>query len=333
VENEEWRDTAGMSKQETFSGLAWKNKGRKTRRERFLAEMDAIIPWSGLVGLIEPHYPKAGRGRQPLGLEKMLRIYFLQQWFDLSDPQAEDAIYDSESMRRFVGVDLSEDVIPDETTILRFRHLLEEHKLTAAMFEQINGLLEEKGLLLRSGTIMDATIISAPSSTKNGTDSRDPEMRQTKKGKNWHFGMKVHVGTDRRGVVHSVTTTHAAVADITQLEELLHGQEREIYGDQAYWKEADWQFFRAAGVRYRINRRGTHHRPLTEHQRAVNRSRSRRRARGEHAFRIVKRLWGFTKVRYRGILKNSTRVFAAFALANLYLMRKYIVPNQESCLC
>ena len=320
-----------MGKQQTFSGLAWRNKGKMTRRERFLGEMDAIIPWERLVKLIEPHYPKAGRGRQPLGLEKMLRIYFLQLWFDLSDPQAEDAIYDSESMRRFAGVELSADTVPDETTILRFRHLLEKHNVAEAMFAEINALLETKGLLLRSGTIVDATIIAAPSSTKNGKQSRDPEMKQTKKGNAWHFGMKVHVGTDKRGVVHSLTATHAAVADITQLGELIHGEERELYGDQAYWKEADRQRFRAAGVRYRVNRRGSFHRPLTEHQRAINRTRSRRRARGEHAFRIVKRLWGFAKVRYRGLLKNTARAFASFALANLYLVRKYIVPRQQTC--
>jgi len=320
-----------MGKQQTFSGLAWRNKGKMTRRERFLGEMDAIIPWERVVKLIEPHYPKAGRGRQPLGLEKMLRIYLLQLWFDLSDPQAEDAIYDSESMRRFAGVELTDDTVPDETTILRFRHLLEKHKVAEAMFAEINDLLENKGLLLRSGTIVDATIIAAPSSTKNGKQSRDPEMKQTKKGNAWHFGMKVHVGTDKRGVVHSLTATHAGVAEITQLDELIHGEERELYGDQAYWKEADRQRFRAAGVRYRVNRRGTHHRPLTEHQRTINRTRSRRRARGEHAFRIVKRLWGFAKVRYRGLLKNTARAFATFALANLYMVRKYIVPRQQTC--
>lgn len=322
-----------MTKQQTFAGLAWKNKGKKTRREQFLSEMNQIIPWTALIDLIEPYYPKAGRGRQPLGVEKMLRIYLLQIWFDLSDPQAEDAIYDSESMRRFVGVELSDDVVPDESTILRFRHLLEKHQLTEAMFEQINGLLEAKGLLLRSGTIVDATMIAAPSSTKNSTNSRDPEMRQAKKGNTWHFGMKVHVGTDRRGVVHSLVTTHAAAADITQMDALLHGEEREVFGDQAYWKEADRQRLRATGVRYRVNRRGTHHRPLTEHQKKINQSRSRTRARGEHAFRIVKRLWGFAKVRYRGLIKNTARAFASFALANLYLVRKFIVPDRERCLC
>jgi IS5 family transposase len=321
-----------VAKQQTFAGLAWQNKGKKTRRERFLAEMDAIMPWRQLLELIEPHYPKAGHGRPPLGLEKMLRIYFLQIWFNLSDPGAEEAIYDSESMRRFARIELSEDKVPDETSILNFRHLLEEHELTKAMFERINGLMEDKGLLLRSGTIVDATIIAAPSSTKNGTESRDPEMKQTRKGKNWHFGMKVHVGTDKRGVVHSLTATHAATADITQMDMLLHGEERTIFGDQAYWKEADRQRFRAAGVRYRVNRRGTAQRPLTHHQKTLNQSRSRMRARGEHAFRIVKQLWGFTKVRYRGIAKNAARALASFAIANLYLMRRYIVPHQEWCL-
>lgn len=308
-----------MTKQQTFAGLAWKNKGKKTRREQFLSEMNQIIPWELLMEMIEPHYPKAGRGRQPLGLEKMLRIYLLQIWFDLSDPQAEDAIYDSESMRRFVGVELSDDVVPDESTILRFRHLLERKSLTEGMFELVNRVLEAKGLLLRSGTIVDATMIAAPSSTKNDTNSRDPEMRQTKKGNTWHFGMKVHVGTDRRGVVHSLVTTHAATADITQMGALLHGQEREIFGDQAYWKEADRKHFRAQGVRYRINRRGTHHRPLTEHQKKINQSRSRTRARGEHAFRIVKRLWGFAKVRYRGLMKNTARAFATFRICKSLL--------------
>src|SRR5246127_5817223 len=191
---------AGMGSQRMFASMAWSAKDKVTRREQFLAEMDVVIPWARLLRLIEPHYSKAGNGRQPLGMEKMLRIYFLQIWFNLSDPGAEEAIYDSESMRRFARVELSEDTIPDETTILNFRHLLEEHELTRAMFESINGLLEGKGLLLRSGTIVDATIIAAPSSTKNGTESRDPEMKQTKKGNNWHFGMKVHVGTDKRGV-------------------------------------------------------------------------------------------------------------------------------------
>lgn len=322
-----------MAKQRTFASLAWSSKGKVTRRERFLAEMDQVIPWAALLALIEPHYPKAGRGRQPLGLEKMLRIYFVQQWFNLSDPQAEDALYDSESIRRFVGVELGDDVIPDETTILRFRHLLERHQLTAAIFAAIRGLLEERQLLLKAGTIVDATIIHAPSSTKNASQTRDPEMRQTRKGKQWYFGMKLHIGADPRGLVHSLTATDAATADITQLPALLHGQERDLYGDQAYWKEDHRVHWRASGGRYRVNRRGTTKRPLTQRQRAVNRRRSQIRARGEHPFHVVKRLWGFVKVRYRGLAKNTVRAFTMFGLANLYLVRRHLLPPEwEPCL-
>jgi transposase, IS5 family len=281
--------------------------------------------------LIAPHYPKAGRGRQPLGLEKMLRIYCVQQWFNLSDPQAEDAIYDSEAIRRFVGVELSEDVIPDETTILRFRHLLEEHQLTAAIFVAVRELLAEQRLLLQAGTIVDATIIAAPSSTKNAQQARDPEMKQTRKGNQWYFGMKVHVGTDRRGVVHSLTTTNAAQADVTQLPGLLHGAERVVYGDAAYWSQGWRRAFQERGVRYRMNRRGTRAHPLSAQWKAINRSRSRVRARGEHAFHVVKRLWGFAKVRYRGLAKNTARAFAAFALANLYLVRYRLLPAGATC--
>ena len=262
----------------------------------------------------------------------MLRIYFLQQWFNLSDPQAEDAIYDSEAMRRFARVELGDDVVPDETTILRFRHLLEQHRLTAAIFEAVKELLTAKRLLLQSGTIVDATIIAAPSSTKNAAQARDPEMKQTRKGNAWHFGMKLHVGTDPKGRVHSLTATHAGAADITQLPQLLHGDERVLYGDQAYWKAADRQALEARGVRYRVNRRAASpRRPLSARWRAINRARSRTRARGEHAFHVVKRLWGFAKVRYRGIAKNLARAFSLFALANLYLVRRQLLPPAARC--
>lgn len=315
-------------KQETFASLAWSNKGRTTRRERFLAEMNAVVPWQRLLALIAPHYPKGKGGRPPMPMERMLRIYFMQQWFNLSDPQAEDSLYDMESMRRFAGIELADDAIPDETTILNFRHLLEEHKLTEQMFAEIRQLLEDKKLLLKSGTIVDATIISAPASTKNASQERDPEMKHGKKNdREWKFGMKVHVGTSKQGLVHSIVTGPANEADITKVDGLLHGAENELYGDQAYWSEDHRQQCGHAGIRYRVNRRprGRHH-PLSEYQRTINRARSRCRARGEHAFHVVKRLWGFAMVRYRGLAKNTVRVFAMFALANLYLLRRRLMP-------
>ncbi len=315
-----------MSEQQTFAGLAWTTKKKQTRREQFLGEMNAVIPWAELVALITPHYPTGAGGRRAMAVETMLRIYCLQHWYDLSDPGAEDALYDSESMRRFVGLELGADAIPDETTILHFRHLLERHQLTEVMFDRVRGLLEARGLLLKSGTVVDATVISAPSSTKNATKTRDPEMRQSRKGKTWYFGMKVHTGTDPHGLVHSLVTTDAAAADVTQLPYLLHGAERLLYGDQAYWSELDRQLAQAVGIRYRVNRRPTKPHPLTKRWKAINRARSRVRARGEHAYHVVKRLWGFSKVRYRGLAKNTVRVFAAFALANLYLVRKRLRP-------
>lgn len=319
-----------MEKQQSFASAAWRRKGKVTRREQFLSEMDKVIPWSRLLELITPHYHAGKTGRQPHDLERMLRIYFLQQWFDLSDPQAEDAIYDIEPMRRFAGVELGEDKVPDESTILRFRHLLEKHQLTEAIFEAVKDLLEGHRLLLRAGTIVDATIIAAPSSTKNAEGKRDPEMKQTRKGNTWHFGMKLHVGTDTCGVVHSLTATHAGAADIKQMPDLLHGDESSIYGDQAYWKEADRQDFEAAGVRYRVNRRAAGgNKNLNKRWRKINRARSRTRARCEHPFRVIKELWGFRKTRYRGIAKNLARAQTMFALANLYAVRKKLLPPEE----
>ncbi len=321
-----------MGDQHTFAGLAWSGKKKQTRRERFLAEMDAVIPWAEFGAVIAPHYPTGVGGRRAMPLERMLRIYFLQHWYDLSDPAAEDALYDSEAMRRFVGVELGEDAIPDETTILHFRHLLERHQLTEVMFDRVRRLLEARGLLLTSGTVVDATILHAPSSTKNATATRDPEMKQGRKGTNWYFGMKVHTGSDRRGIVHSLTTTHGAEADLNQLPYLLHGAERELFGDQAYWAEADRQAAEAAGLRYRINRRPAPHHPLSARWKQINRARSRIRARVEHAYHVVKHLWGFRKVRYRGLAKNTVRVFAVFALANLYLLRHRLRPTGATCL-
>ena len=314
--------------QTSLGPVGWSLKSKVTRRGQFLTEMDAVIPWSALFALIEPFYPKAENGRPPHPMARMLRIYFMQQWFNLSDPAMEDALYDSESMRGFAGLDLSRDVVPDESTILRFRHLLEKHKLTEAMFAQVRQLLEQKGLLLKSGTIVDATIVAAPPSTKNAAGQRDPEMRQTRKGKDWHFGMKLHVGTTKQGLVHSLATGPANEADITRMDELLHGQESELYGDQAYWSQDHRLQCQHAGIRYRVNRRPNASGALSERERAINRSRSRRRARGEHAFHIVKRLWGFAKVRYRGLYKNTVRAFAMFALANLYMVRRRLMPQR-----
>jgi IS5 family transposase len=322
-----------MGEQRTLAGESWSAKTKVTRRERFLAEMHAVIPWAELRGLIAPHYPKPGRGRPPMPLDWMLRIYFLQQWFNLSDPAAEEALYDSEAMRRFVGVELGDDAFPDETTILHFRHLLERHGLTAQLFATVRGLLSAKGLLLTAGTIVDATILHAPSSTKNATKARDPEMKQTRKGNQWYFGMKAHVGTDPRGVVHSLVTTDAAQADVTQLPQLLHGEERVLYGDKGYWKQEDRRLCEAAGIRYRVNRRGTEEHPATTpYWKRVNRARSRIRARGEHAFGVVKHLWHHTKVRYRGLAKNTSQLFTLFALANLYLLRHRLGARQATCL-
>jgi transposase, IS5 family len=313
-----------MGDQRTFGDLAWAGKKKVTRRERFLSEMDAVVPWKNLVRLIAPHYPQSPVGRPAMPIETMLRIYFVQQWFDLSDPAAEDALYDVESIRRFVGVDLSDDAVPDESTILRFRHLLEQHQLPAAIFATVRTLLERKGILLKSGTIVDATIIHAPSSTKNATGTRDPEMRQTRKGNQWYFGMKAHIGTDVNGVVHSLTTTDAAQADITQVVDLLHGDEEVLYGDSAY--SAEWlrEECQAVGIRNEVNERGPRD---TKRARDRDRARSRRRARVEHPFHVVKRLWGFTKVRYRGLAKNTARLYTMFALANLYMKRKELCPT------
>jgi IS5 family transposase len=315
-------------KQTTFASAAWEKKGKVTRREGFLGEMDRVVPWSPIVALIEPHYPRAGNGTQPMPLERMLRIHFMQQWFNLSDPAMEDALYDSESMRRFAGIELVEDAIPDESTILRFRHLLERHGLSEQIFGLVRGLLEQKRLLLKSGTIVDATIIDAPPSTKNEAKARDPEMKQGKKNaREWRFGMKAHVGTDPNGLVHTLVTTHAGASEFNQLPKLLHGEERELYGDQAYWSEMHRIAAKEHGVRYRVNRRPNPGRPLSEYQRRLNRLRSATRARGEHAFRVVKQLWGYSKVRYRGLAKNTARLFTMFALANLYLVRRRLLAT------
>lgn len=300
------------------------DKGKKTRREQFLAEMEQVVPWGRLYALIEPHYPKGSRagGRPPLPLERMLRIYCVQQWYNLSDPGAEEALYDSITMRRFAGVTTDEDVIPDETSILNFRRLLEKHALSERLFGEINAYLSERGLFVGKGTIVDATIINAPPSTKNEKKKRDPEMHQTRKGKQWYFGMKVHTGTDAdSGLVHSVRGTSANVADVNMLGELLHGDEERLHGDSAYHSKQLKAQAEASGIAFNVNQRGTKTRPLTQAQRARNRRFSRIRAIGEHPYLVVKRLWGHAKVRYRGIAKNLAQMNTLFGLANLYRVR------------
>jgi IS5 family transposase len=312
-------------KQSSFASLAWETKKKITRREKFLADMDAVMPWDELLAVIEPHYAKGDRGRPPMGLELMLRIYFMQQWFNLSDPAMEDGLYDSESMRRFAGVDLGQDAVPDETTILNFRRLLETHHLTAKLFARTNRYLEQQGLLVKSGTIVDATIINAPTSTKNESGERDPEMRQTKKGNQWYFGMKVHVGTDQRGVVHSAAVTPASVHDSQVMDDLVHGQEKTVFGDQAYAGRARQTAYRARGIRWGVATKAPPGRRLAERERKRNRRLSSVRAMGERPFLVIKHLWGHAKTRYRGLYKNAVQFFTLLALSNLYLLRRALV--------
>jgi IS5 family transposase len=292
--------------------------------------MDKVIPWAELVQVIEKYYPKAGNGRQPMPMERMLRIYFMQQWYALSDPAMEDALYDIESMRRFADIDLSVDIVPDETTILNFRHRLEKHNLTKQIFEKTKNYLKERGLLLREGTIVDATIINAPSSTKNREQVRDPEMRSTRKGNNYYFGMKAHVGTDTgKGLVHDIVVTDASIHDSQMMDELVHGEEQAVYGDKAYSDEKKKAGYEAKGIKWRVNIRGCRWRKLTEKEVATNHEQSQTRAKVEHIFLVVKHLWHYTKVRYKGLYKNTVQVFSLFALANLYLVRHELKATGE----
>jgi transposase, IS5 family len=299
---------------------------KKTKRALFLEEMEHVVPWHALCALIEPHYRKAGNGRPPVGVERMLRIYFLQQWFNLSDPAVEEALYDSVGLRQFVGIDLGQEPVPDETTVCKFRHLLEEHKLGGEMLETVNLHLQKKGVRITTGTIVDATIIHAPSSTKNREEQRDPEMHQTKKGNQWYFGMKAHVGVDSKTkIIHSAAVTAAHVADATVLPELLHGEETRVWGDQAY--RGQTEVIREAAPRARdcTHRRYRYKNRIDEVERAKNRNKSRIRSKVEHVFQILKLKFGFVKVRYRGLKKNANRLFAACALVNLFLARKKLL--------
>jgi IS5 family transposase len=314
-------------KQRTLATMTgFERYSKKTRRAAFLEEMEQVVPWAELCGLIEPYYPKVGNGRQPVGVERMLRIYFLQQWFNLSDPAVEEALYDSAVMRSFVGIDLGQEPVPDETTACKFRHLLEEHGLGGEILQAVNLYLESQGVKITTGTIVDATIIHAPSSTKNREQKRDPAMHQARKGKQWYFGMKAHVGVDSKTkMIHSVVATAANVADCTVLPELLHGEETKVWGDQAYRGQTEAIQAVAPVAQDMTHKQYRFKNRVDEVERAKNRNKSRVRSKVEHVFAVLKLQFGFTKVRYRGLKKNANRLFATCALVNLFLMRRKLV--------
>lgn len=319
-----------MENQMSFAASEYAQKKKQTRREKFLGEMEKLVPWSRLVGVIEPYYPKGERGRPPIGIERMLRVYFLQQWYGLADEALEDAIYDSQAMRIFAGIDLSREAVPDATTLLKFRHLLERKALTQRILAEVNAQLVEQKRIMKEGTIVDASIIAAPSSTKNAGKQRDPEMHQVKKGNQWHFGMKAHIGVDAQsGLVHSVPGTAANVSDISQTHGLLHGEEKDVFADAGY-----------GGVEKRPEIRGRGNQPLwhvaakrgrirsmaegqiKELTRRLEKLKAGVRARAEHPFHIIKNIFKYRKTRYRGLAKNTAQLHTLFALANLILARR-----------
>lgn len=312
-----------------FAEAEYGAKKRQTQSEAFLERREALTPRAELEPRIAPHDVRGASGRPPDRLARDAAGAMSAAALQPEDPARDDALCEVESMRRLAGVTLER--VPDETTILNFRHLLQRRDLGEVLFTAIHEHLARRGLLWRAGTIRDATIIAAPESTKNAAGARDPEMHQTRKGKNGYFGMKLHIGTDRRGLVHTVASGPAHEADITRLPELLHGKEREILGDQAYWSQEQRQRFARAGIRYRASRRARPGRPLTEHQKRINRIRSRARAWGEFPFHVVKRLWGYARTRYRGLYKNTVRAGVMFGLANLYLVRRRLLPQGAQC--
>lgn len=294
--------------------------GRATRKTEFLARMEALVPWAEFCALIEPHYPKAGNGRPPVGLERMLRMYLIANWFNLADEACEDALYDIAAFRDFCRIDLGRERVPDATTLLNFRHLLEQHQIGAALFAKVGELLLVNGMKLSGGTIVDATLIAAPPSTKNLEQSRDPEMHQSKKGNQWYFGMKLHIGADSQsGLIHSASVTAGNVHDSQELPNLLHGGETRVYGDSAYRGEKQRERLKAIAPRAKdfTNKRAYKSKPLTEADKQTNRRKSSVRSKIEHPFLTLKRIWGFAKVRYRGLAKNANRAFAMLALINL----------------
>lgn len=318
--------------QKSFSDLEYAAKRKVTKRERLLGELEAITPWADLLSALSPHYPKGdGRGRPPIGLERMLRMYIVQQTLGLSDEGIEDALYDSHAIRNFVGIDLGREAAPDATTLLKFRHLLEANQLTERIFTAIKTHLAAKGLMLREGTIVDATIIAAPSSTKNQDGKRDPEMHQTRKGNQWHFGMKAHIGVDAdSGLVHTVIGTAANVNDVTQANALLHGEETEAFGDAGYQGAAkrpdahdkvSWNVAMRPGKRRALD--------LTQEidrlREGLETIKASIRAKVEHPFHILKNRFGLKKVRYRGLAKNTAQLMTLFALANLMIAKRRLL--------
>jgi IS5 family transposase len=330
----EFSKIIGMTHQPSFAQAEFAAKKKTTRREKFLARMDALLPWAQLLAVIEPFYPKGQRGRPPIGLERMLRVYFLQQWYGLADEALEDALYDSYALQSFARIDLAAEGVPDATTLLNFRRLLETHDLCKGLFTAINADLTARGLLLREGTLVDATLIAAPPSTKNRAKQRDPEMHQTKKGNQWYFGMKAHIGADRDSkLVHTVVVTAAHVADITQTAELLHGQERQVHADAGYTgvekraeivalaRKIDWQI---AGKRGAIKAMAEG--AEKETLKAIEKAKASVRAFVEHPFHIVKNLFRHRKVRYRGLAKNGHQLYTLFGLANVVIGGRAATP-------
>jgi transposase, IS5 family len=315
-------------KQTTLTGF--EKYGKTTRRAQFLADMDRIIPWAELAAAVQTAYPtvSASGGRPPIPLERMLRIYFLQLWFNLSNPAVEEALYDSVAMRAFVGIDLGVEGAPDETTVCKFRHLLERNKLGKVLLTAVNDHLRRGGIKIAKGTIVDATIIGAPSSTKNQDGKRDPEMHQTAKGQQWFFGMKAHIGVDSATkIIHTVLASAANVHDREALPHLLHGKETRVWGDQGYHGQSAVIHKRAPRAKDFTNKKYRFNGRIDEVEKAKNRNKSRVRAKVEHVFGVIKNIFGFRKVRYRGLAKNLHRLEVTAALTNLYMVRRQLLET------